>query len=207
MRAVLSAAAALTRRSWSRDFWHTLRTSSMEISSMPRRSTGSRMPMNAAASRGSFTSLHMLPMTTAERRLYATWRSRMARTSSGTRSASVGMSTSLTKVVATRRSRPLEVSSTGLAYALIMSGMMGSMSMLPMTAAHSAKHVRAASLTCFLRSWHISMSFSTTSGSTRLNCSGCEDASAPRRTMAPRLACHLMWFMDSKSMGTTSLRA
>ena len=119
---------------------------------------------NGAMSSGSLTSLHIVSITMAALRCMLTLpRTRRPRSSTGTMIDSVGLSTLLTYVVPTRRSRHVSPSVSGLTLAEMTASMRGITSGLSMTEQQLLSATIAVSLMTAFGSLDTSISLTTRS--------------------------------------------
>ena len=116
-------------------------------------------------------------------------RTRRPRIRMGTMTESVALSTLLTYVVATRRSRQLSPSVSGFRLAEMTASRTGMMSGLSMTCTHDLSATRAVSLICGLGSWETSMSTRTTLGRLKVTAFGADCASDENMRTAASFVC------------------
>merc|ERR1719258_148903 len=179
------------------------RTSGMAISSALRVRSGITSLTKGWISSGSLTSLHMVSITMAALRCMITLpRTRRPRSRMGTITESVALSTLLTYVVATRRSRQLSLSVSGFRLAEMTASRTGITSGLSITCTHDLSAARAVSLICGFGSCETSMSARTTLGRLKVTAFVFAEASdANRRTAASFVCqrCSWNWTKSSSS--------
>ena len=120
---------------------------------------------------------------------------------------SVALSTLLTYVVATRRSRQLSLSVSGFRLAEMTASRTGMMSGLSITCTHDLSAARAVSLICAFGSCETSMSARTTLGRLKVTAFVFTEASdANKRTAASFVCqrCSWNWTKSSSSMASTA---
>mmetsp|Transcript_9620 Transcript_9620/g.15452 ORF Transcript_9620/g.15452 Transcript_9620/m.15452 type:complete len:303 (-) Transcript_9620:177-1085(-) len=183
---------------------HTTRASGSDTSSLAFSNAGMRLGRNGAASSGSSTSLDMLLMITAHRRLVAVERTRKPRSSSGAIRARGAAVTVCTKVVdASRWTHSITFSWSMVA--ATREGMKGSTSRLSMDWQILLRQSRAATDTSGLES----LTICVTTGMMSLSASDMDSGEHPARvdtmSSAPTIVCHFsLGSMAASSAGSTA---